>query len=118
MSASAVPPSRPRCRETPERSAQDPIPSATPLFPFVPPRLHGEAAPFILGYCSARRPASTTAEIDRNVEYRVTSPGNVLPASHGAIRCLHYGWGTLGRRQQKSPAPITIPFSSGLSERR
>src|SRR5215831_3941759 len=68
MSASAAPPNRSRCRGTPARSAQDPNPAATPLCPCGDPRLHGEAARLALGYRSARRPTSSSAEIDATLE--------------------------------------------------
>src|SRR5215472_17477882 len=68
MSASAAPPNRSRCRGTPARSAQDPNLAATPLCPCGDPRLHGEAAPRVLEYRSARRPASSSAEIGATLE--------------------------------------------------
>ena|SRR6516165_686721 len=68
MSASAAPPNRSRCRGTPARSAQDPNPAATPLCPCGDPWLHGEAAPLVLGYRSARRSASTSADIGPTLE--------------------------------------------------
>src|SRR6516164_11038268 len=68
MSASAAPPNRSRCRGTPARSAQDPNPATTPLCPCGDPRLHGEAASLFLGYRSARRPASSSAEIGATLE--------------------------------------------------